>query len=288
MVFLPIAERLARAALRARGIRGRMIDTPVGRVNVYEGRGAGTLPPVVVVHGIGSAGAPFGPVLARLLPHVRSVVAPELPGHGFSAPPHRALTPDTLLDVMRDVLDRVIDEPVILCGNSLGGAIVLRYARDRPEKVRGLVLLSPAGARMSDEELEDVRRAFHMPTTADARAFVARVYHRTPPLTSLFASGIRARMQSAVVQGLLADASPDHAATPDDLAALAMPVTLVWGCSERLLPASGLAYFREHLPRHARIEEPDAVGHCPHFDDPALVARLVLDMARQVSATPRA
>ena len=35
MVLLPIAERLARAALRARGIRGRVIDTPVGRVNVY-------------------------------------------------------------------------------------------------------------------------------------------------------------------------------------------------------------------------------------------------------------
>ena len=60
------------------------------------------------------------------------------------------------------------------------------------------------------------------------------------------------------------------------LAALAMPILLLWGQSERLLPKSSLAYLRRHLPGHAIIEEPAGFGHCPHIDDPArLAARLV-------------
>jgi pimeloyl-ACP methyl ester carboxylesterase len=280
MVFLPAIEQLARLALRTRGVGSRHLETPVGRVHSYVGRGGGALPPVALLHGIGSAAGPFGPVITRLQPHVRSVIAPELPGHGFSAAPRGRMTPDALDEVTRGVLDRLIDEPVVLCGNSLGGALALRYARERPEKVRALVLLSPAGARMSEDELDDVRRAFHMPDTAAARSFLARLYHRTPFFAPLLAGEIRARMQRTVVRDLLATARVEHAATPEELAALPMPVLLVWGRSERLLPASGLAYFRQHLPTSARVDEPQEVGHCAHMDAPALVARRILEVAR--------
>lgn len=277
-----IAERLGRAALRARGIASRTVPTSIGRVHVFQGRGRGSLPPVVVLHGIGSAAVPFGPVMGRLTPHVRGIVAPDFPGHGWSEPPHGPLTPEVLFEVMVDVLDRVLDEPAVVLGNSLGGAVALRYARERPARVKGLVLLSPAGARMSDDEIEDIRRAFHMPTRSDARAFLARVYHRAPPIAPLIASGVRERLQRAPVRELLRHVRPDQHATPEELGALSMPVLLVWGRSERLLPPSSLAYFREHLPSHAQVIEPDHVGHCPHFDDPAWVARRVIELARSV------
>lgn len=49
------------------------------------------------------------------------------------------------MDVMTEALDALLPEPAIVCGNSLGGAVALHYALARPEKVLGLVLLSPAG-----------------------------------------------------------------------------------------------------------------------------------------------
>jgi len=277
---MSVAERLGRAALRARGVASRTVPTPVGRVHVLEGRGRGSLPPVVVLHGIGSGAVPFGPLMGRLLPHVRGVVAPDLPGHGFSERPYRALDPELLLELMVDVIDRSIGEPSIVVGNSLGGAVALRYARERPDRVKGLVLLSPAGARMTDEEIDELRRAFDMPSRAEAIAFLSRIYHRAPPFAPLLAGGVRAHMSRPVIRDLLDGVRSDHHAKPEELAALAMPVLLVWGRSERLLPPSCLAYFREHLPSHAEVIEPANLGHCPHFDDPGAVARRILALAR--------
>jgi pimeloyl-ACP methyl ester carboxylesterase len=183
---------------------------------------------------------------------------------------------------MRDALDHLIDEPAVLCGNSLGGAVALRYAIDRPEKVRALVLISPAGARFTDAELDDLRKTFDLGSTREAVAFLERLYHRPPWFAPLLAGGVREMMRRPVVQDLLRSATPDHAPTPAEIAALPMPVLFLWGRSERLLPASSLSYFRQHLPPHALVEEPHGVGHCPHFDDPAALAARIVDFSRSL------
>jgi pimeloyl-ACP methyl ester carboxylesterase len=280
--LLSLAEHAGRAVLRRRGFASRTVRTAHADLHVYDAPGHGSLPPVVMVHGLGSAATPFGPVLARVRPHVRRVVAPELPGHGFSDAPTVRLTPEVVFDAMREALDHVIDEPAILCGNSLGGAIALRYALDRPAKLRGLVLVSPAGARFADDELEDVRRTFSLDTRADAVAFLGRLYHRPPWFIPLLAGSIRERLRGRAVQEILDGARPEQAPSPEELASLTPPTLFLWGRSERLLPASGLTWFRTHLPAHAVIEEPDGVGHCPHFDDPAALAARIVRFAREL------
>jgi pimeloyl-ACP methyl ester carboxylesterase len=61
-----------------------------------------------------------------------------------------------------------------------------------------------------------------------------------------------------------------------------MSVHVVWGRSERLMPAKHLAFFKENLPPHATIEEPEGYGHCPHIDDPESLSRKIVDFARRV------
>lgn len=281
--WLPAAERLARFALHRRGFESREVATRLGPVHAYEARGRGALPPVVVLHGIGSAATPFGPVLTRLVGDVRRVTAPDLPGHGFSPPPAQRMTPELFGEAVTEALDALIDEPAIVCGNSLGGALALRYALDRPAKVRALVLISPAGARISDAELDALRGAFEHTSKADTVAFLGRLYHRRPWFAPIVAGEVRELLRRPVVTELLASATPDHGPSPAELASLTLPVLLLWGRSERLLPPSALAYFRAHLPPHAVIEEPPAYGHCPHFDDPVGVAARVLGFARSIA-----
>jgi pimeloyl-ACP methyl ester carboxylesterase len=280
--LLPAAERLARFALHRRGFESREVATRLGALHAYDARGRGALPPVVVLHGIGSAATPFGPVLTRLLGEVQRVTAPDLPGHGFSAVPTQRMTPELLGDAVTEALDALIDEPAIVCGNSLGGALALRYALDRPAKVRALVLVSPAGARITEADFDALRRAFEHTSNADTVAFLGRLYHRRPWFAPLVAGEVRALLRRPVVRELLESATPDHGPSPEELASLTLPVLLLWGRSERLLPPSALAYFRAHLPPHAVIEEPDAYGHCPHFDDPVGVAARVLTFARSI------
>lgn len=280
-LILPFAERLGRYALHRRGVISRSVATPSGPLHVYDAKGTGTLPTIVLLHGIGSAATPFGPVLTRLLRHSRRVVAPDYPGHGFSAAPTSRLTMEALETALGTALAALELEPAILVGNSLGGALALRYAIARPERVRALVLLSPAGAQMADGEWEALKKSFALASRADALAFVRRIYHRPSWLAgAVMSRELPLLMSRPAIQDLLASATPEHATPPEALGALAMPILLSWGRSERLLPPSCLAYFKAHLPRHALVEEPTGFGHCPHFDDPAALARRIVSFAR--------
>jgi len=183
---------------------------------------------------------------------------------------------------MTEALDQVLDEPAVVLGNSLGGAVAIEYAIRRPKKVRGLLLVSPAGARVAEDEWRELLSAFAFDDRAGAKRFFDRVYHKTPWFLALLAHEFPDVVRRQAVQDILATATVDHAAKEDELAALAMPILLVWGRSERLLPHAALAWFEEHLPKHAVIEQPDAFGHAPQLEQPARVAERILDFARQV------
>jgi pimeloyl-ACP methyl ester carboxylesterase len=265
-------ERGARFVLNRRGFVSRTVDTTAGPLHVYDGRGRGDLPTAVVLHGLGSAASAFAPVLDRLLSHSRRVVAPDLPGHGFSAAPAVTLTAERLVEAVGELLDG-LGEPIFLVGTSLGGGLALRYAARRPQVVSALALISPAGAQLEEGEWDELVRAFD---PARARALLDRLYHRVPWYASALAPSVRALMSRSAVRDILASATPADLPPPESLRNLPMPVLLLWGESERLFPASALAYFRANLPAHAIIEQPAGFGHCPHLEQPArLAARLV-------------
>jgi pimeloyl-ACP methyl ester carboxylesterase len=283
--LLPAIERAGRYALNRRGFLSRVIETERARLHAYDAAGGGKLPTAVVLHGIGSGATAFGATLARIRPHVRRLVALDLPAHGFSSPPSVRLTPEALFDIVKDAIDRVVPEPFILMGNSLGGALALRYAVDRSDQVLGLVLCSPAGARIAEEEWEALKHDFKIESAKQARRLLARLYHRTPWYMPAIAVGFRDVMMRPHIRDLLETATLDDLPTPERLAALTMPVLLVWGRSERILPPSSLAYFRRALPPHAMVEEPAGFGHCPHFDDPKRLAKRVVEFMRGTAGT---
>ena len=282
MGLLPLAERLTRRALNAQGVRSRWVETSIAPLHVYDAKGSGPLPTVVVLHGISSSGAAFAPLLARLRKRARRVLVPEAPGHGFSGAPTAPLTPDTLFAAMTELLDRELDEPAFVAGNSLGGGVALSYAIARPDRVRGLFLTSPAGATMDEAELAELLSAFKLRSHADGLAFMARLYARPPWFAPLFAGDVVKGFAREVITSFTSSVRPDHGFTPGDLGALCMPIVLLWGRADRLMPPSNLEYFRRHLPAHARIEEPADLGHCPHLDAPALLAAKITAFAEGV------
>jgi pimeloyl-ACP methyl ester carboxylesterase len=254
------------------------VSTPHGTLHAYEAEGAGSLPPTIVLHGLGSAATPLSPLLARLRPDVRRVIAPEFPGHGLSPAPETALTAEALIASATAALDTLVSEPsepAVVVGNSLGGAVALHYALARPHRVRALVLVSPAGAHATDDEWRALREAFDIGSRAEAVVFLRRLYHRTPWFAQLLAHELPASFERRAVRDLLAAAANEAMPSPDALRALEMPILLVWGQSERLLPATHLEYFTANLPEHAVIERPEGIGHCPHTDAPGELARLI-------------
>ena len=251
-------------------------------MHCYDVPGLGDLPPVVLLHGLAAAATPFAPLLMRLARDTRRVIAPDHLGHGFSAGRDGALTPESLLEAAVETLDQMLTEPAVVVGNSLGGALAVRYALTRPEKVKALVLISPAGAHCAEHEWRELKRAFEMSSRADAAIFFRRVYHQPPWFLQLVAHELPSAMASPPVRSLLELASNATALSPRELRALTVPVLLVWGRAEGLLPESSFRYFARHLPKGTRIERPERFGHSPHVDSAAAVASLIVDFARDL------
>lgn len=279
--MLALTNHLARTSLHLNGYRSRRVATAAGRVHVLEARGGGPLPPVVLFHGITSAGVHFLPLLHRLRGRVRHLIAPDAPAHGFSdAPP--VMRPEMLKDAMIEAMDAVIREPCVVFGNSMGGLAAIHYALARPERVRGLILCSPSGAYMDEADLRRFVRGFDLDSHEDALDFVDRLFARRNRMRHLFAWGVRRNFSDPRVKKLLSATAPGDLLRPEQLAALRMPVLLLWGRDERILPRDHYEFFRRHLPAHTRIEEPDGLGHAPYLDDPRAVARQILTFAADV------
>jgi len=280
--IVPLVERIGRAALIRRGHRARHVPTPAGDLHVYDARGRGPLAPTVMLHGIGATATSYASILTRLQQRTRRVIAVEYPGHGFSGPPKQRLSPDVLFESVTHALDELLEEPAVLCGNSLGGAVALHYAVTRPSRVRALCLVSPAGARVSDDEMNALLRSFDLSSRADALEFLNRIYHRVPRWWPLLAHELLAVFAKPAVRDLLETATVEHAPTAEALRTLPMPILLLWGESERLLPTTALNYFRENLPPHTVIERPEACGHSPHLDRPRWIGERIERFVREL------
>jgi pimeloyl-ACP methyl ester carboxylesterase len=83
------------------------------------------------------------------------------------------------------------------------------------------------------------------------------------------------------VRELMDGASNDVFPTKEAIASLPMPILLLWGKDERLLPESHYEFFAQSLPKHAVIERPETYAHCPHFDQPADLAARIVAFARE-------
>jgi pimeloyl-ACP methyl ester carboxylesterase len=112
-----------------------------GRTMVADFGGRG--PVVVLLHGLGGSHVNWirlGPLLAQ-----RSrVLAPDLPGFGYTPPAGRSTTVQANAAWVRRFLHEAAGTPAVLVGNSMGGLIAMLAAVAHPEDVAGLVLLDPA------------------------------------------------------------------------------------------------------------------------------------------------
>ncbi len=250
---------------------------------MLEADGRGKLPTLVLIHGFSSAGVHYVPLLHALRRQFRRIVLPDLPAHGFSGTPSGGVRGETLQGGLTEALDAVLDDPVILFGNSLGGAAAIRYALTRPARVRGLILCSPSGAAMDADELARFAEMFRIESHGAALDFIDRVLAKRSAMRQVLAWGVRRKFQNPDMRALLDSITPDDMIDPAELRALRPPTLLLWGRDERILPASHLEFFRKHLPAHARVEEPHGFGHSPYLEDPARLSGDILRFAEDVT-----
>lgn len=285
-----LLERLGRWNLERLGATTDRVVLDGATLNVYRFERHPDAPksaaPLVLMHGVGSSATTFAKLVKTLRPHVGPIALPEAPAHGESSPPQGELSPDTLFHHLSALFDRE-REPFVLYGNSLGGGAALRYAIEHPAKVRALILLSPAGANAARDELDALVATFRFVKRGDAGRFVKRLFHQPRWYHGFAANVLARRFASPPLREFFAKVGADDLLDGAAVSALPMPILFMWGGAEKLLPAAHLAWFKRHLPPHARIVEPPHFAHSAYVEHTADVAALILDFLADHDLTTR-
>ena len=251
----------------------------------------GTGEPLLLLHGIGHHRQAWDPVV-HILAAERDVIAVDLPGFGESPALPDGLTHDlaTMNAALGALCENLGIERPHVAGNSLGGLLALELGREK--LVRSVTALSPAGFWSQAERryafgvLLAMRRAARsMPLPLVER--LSRTAAGRAVLTSSIYARPGRRSPEAVVAETLALARAEgftetlRAGTEvrftDDIPGV--PVTVAWGSHDRLLLRRQGIRAKHIIPR-ARLVRLPGCGHVPMNDDPALVARVILDGSR--------
>jgi pimeloyl-ACP methyl ester carboxylesterase len=121
-------------------LRHKLADVG-GPVHYLDFGGSGR--PLLMVHGLGGSALNWmavGPAVAR----THRALAIDLAGFGQSPLHGRSATVGANAELVSDFVEKVIGEPVVLIGNSMGGHIAIIEAATHAEWVESLVLVDPA------------------------------------------------------------------------------------------------------------------------------------------------
>ncbi len=261
-----------------------MMDIGGFRLHVRDS-GSRDAPAVILLHGFGSSLHTFE-AWADALDEKYRVISFDLPGSGLSEPdPTGTYTDDRSMEILLELMDRIGVAEAALVGNSIGGRLAWRFAAAHPKRVRKLVLISPDGYASPGFEYG---RAPEVPALVTAMRYVlpksmlrpniAAAYGNPANMTEetleryhalLLAPGNRTAMIERMRQTVLVDPVPI-------LGTIAIPVLLVWGEKDAMIPLANSDDYMRALPQAERVTFP-MLGHVPHEEEPAQTIAPVLE-----------
>lgn len=281
MEWMAMANKLIRRTLLASGVKSETTRVNGTEVHFYKAERGGSGPPLFLVHGLGSSANAFFRTILPLAKKFRTVYAIDLPGNGFSPVPSGGpFSMRQQVELLVHFRRQVIAQKVFLVGNSLGGGMALNIAFHEPEGLEALGLVSPAGAKVSDERFAALLKSFNVQNVKEARVLAHKLFAKPSLGMLLFADELRKMVSTETVQSIVREASPADLVSPADVAKLTMPVLLIWGQREKLLPYEGLDFFKSCLPPHSEIHEVEHFGHMPQIEHPSHFVERVERFAR--------
>ena len=203
----------------------------------------------------------------------------------------------THLDDLFRVLDEVATGPVVLVGNSMGGALALDAALEAPERVAGLLLLASAASGAPEPEDEDLEpRTVELDAAIDAALEAGDVDRAAEldaelwldgPLAAPGRVGGAARelfldMDRTVLRHRAFEHGEGEVEAWSRLGELDLPVVLATGELDAGFLRARTAQLLERIPGAVRVDLPGS-AHLPSLDHPEAVAGLVRDLVLRVA-----
>jgi pimeloyl-ACP methyl ester carboxylesterase len=262
--------------------RPRAVEVHGRPMNFIE---AGSGPVLLLIHGMAGTCANWESVIEPLSIN-RTVIAPDFPGHGASAPGGGDYSLGALASSLRDLMLSLGHEQATLVGHSLGGGVAMQFTYQFPEMVERLVLVSSGGL---GPDVSPLLRAAALP---GADLFIAAT------------AGVGSQVGSAIGRGIgaigfrpnadLAEVARGYATLRDPerrkaflatlrsvvdmegqrIAALdrlylaeTLPLLIVWGENDPIIPVEHGREAHAQIPS-SRLEIFQDTGHVPMLERP--------------------
>ncbi len=265
----------------------RFVDA--GRVRFHV-QVMGNGPVVLLIHGTGAATHSWRDVAPLLARHF-TVVAPDLPGHGFtSGRPAGGLSMTGMARSLGDLMRALDVDPRLVIGHSAGAAIGARMVLDGIARPDALIGLNPAlmpfpglAARIFPTL---AKLLFVNPFAphifariaageGEAGRFLARSTGSRVDATGAELYGRLFRRAGHCAGAITMMAEWDLDALYADLPRLALSVLMIHGAGDTAIPLSGVEQVASVIPG-ARVEVLPGLGHLAHEENAALVVDHIL------------
>ncbi len=282
--------------LRAAEVKRRTVEVHGRSVSFIE---AGSGPVLLLVHGMAGTCDNWESVIEPLAIN-RTVIAPDFPGHGASAPGGGDYSLGALAGGLRDLLLSLGHERATLVGHSLGGGVALQFTYQFPEMVERLALVSSGGL---GPDVSPILRAAALPgaelfisATAGVGTRVGSVLGR-----GLGAIGLRpnadveevargyatlsdpARRKAfiATLRSVVGTEGQRVAALDKLYLAETLPLLILWGENDPIIPVEHGREAHAQLPG-SRLEIFEDTGHVPQLERPG---RFIATLERFLAET---
>jgi pimeloyl-ACP methyl ester carboxylesterase len=258
----------------------------------YKTMGQGE-PVFVLLHGFGASLFSWHAVMEPLSRY-GTVIAYDRPAFGLTGRPmtwqaENPYGPQAQVDLLLGLLDSFSIERAILVGNSAGGTVAMQFYLQHPERVQSLILVDPAiyegsGGPSWVRILGKTPQMQHL-----GPLFVRSIQSRGLELIDLAwydPSLITQETLDGYTRPLQADnwdralwfftLASQPADLPGRLAEFNLPVLVVTGDTDRIVPTEQSLQLAEELPDASLSVIPQA-GHVPHEERPDLFMQAVAD-----------
>src|SRR5882724_2847340 len=255
----------------------------------YQEVGEATAPPMILIHGFAASNLVWSKVFLELAEAGFRVIAPDLPGYGYSDKPRNLeYTIASQAKLVFSLVRQLGIDRAVLVGSSYGAAIAATIALDHPTLVEKLVLVGAVTNNKPTRYL--LMRLFSSPIVGDIlsplvvgsrrllRLRMKRVYDKHSWV--LDERRVEARHLPLATRGahraiIRTVRRWDAERVSRDAHLLTQPTPLLWGDTDREVPLADGKRLHEAIPG-SRLIVFDECGHLPHEEYPTPFTKIVL------------
>ena len=254
-------------------------------VTTYVAQGNGGTP-ILLLHGFDSSLLEFRRLLP-ILAQQQSTYAVDLLGFGFSQRNlNIPLNPANIKTHLYHFWQKIIQQPMILVGASMGGAAAIDFTLTYPDAVEALILLDSAGLAKQPA----IGKFMFAPIDTFATEFlrnpkIRQSISRAAYFDKSFAS-LDAQTCAALHlkcpnwnKSLIAfTKSGGYGSFTTQLSQIQQPTLIIWGKQDKILGTKDAAKFEQAIPQ-SKLIWLDSCGHVPHLEQPEATAKEIQNFA---------